>query len=157
MFKDKAWTLHHGYFLIMGGFTLIDSNTTDPDRGDVLSFDRFLELVKVPAVDFPPITADEIRDRSKTDELSQLIAVVQVLWFLLQCLIRFLQKLPLTQLELITLTPVVCNAFTVGFWWWKPQDVRVPAKIRLPLGVTHPPAVSQTVRLVQYAHTFVLI
>lgn len=154
MFKDKEWTLYHGYFVIMGGFTLIEPNTADPDH--VLSFKDFSELVRDPAVKFPPITADEIRDRSKFDELGLLTAVLQVMWFLFQCLIRHNQKLALTQLEIITLMPVIYNAFTVVLWWRKPQYVRVPVKIRLPQSAVHPPAVSQGVRLVRYAQTSVL-
>ncbi|CAG7852735.1 SubName: Full=Uncharacterized protein {ECO:0000313/EMBL:CCA70983.1} [Serendipita indica DSM 11827] len=48
-------------------------------------------------------TSAELEDKYKSDGLAKLLVVVQTLWFIAQCIARKVSKLPLTELEVITL------------------------------------------------------
>jgi len=132
VFKGNRWTLYHGYLMVMGGFTLVESNPSNLDHSNVLSYESFFQIVEDPDITFPSITVDEIRDRSKTDELGLLLGVTHILSFLMQCIVRYMQNLPITQLELVTLNILVCNVFIIAVWWCKAKDLFVPVKIHLP-------------------------
>ena len=101
----------------------------------VLTLDRFKELIKEPKFEFPRITAAEIKDRSKGDGLSKLIAVLQTSWFILQCIARGSQGLALTELELVTLAVASLNAITFAFWWSKPLSAQEPVNVYVPTGL----------------------
>ena len=76
--KWKKWTLAHGHFFEMGGFTIVDPDRKDADpkeqNGTVLTIDYLREN---PTIDIPVITAENIQDRSKGDVLFKLIAILQ--------------------------------------------------------------------------------
>jgi len=117
----------------MGGFTLVDPDlrTANPkdQNGQVLTVDRFKELIKRPDFDLPDITEEDIEDRSKGDVLFKLIAILQTSWFIIQCIARGQQRLALTELELVTLALASLNAVTFAIWWHKPLGVQKPVKI----------------------------
>jgi len=87
---------------------------------------RFSEPLEIA---FPTITEAEILDKSKTDFLSKAIAIVQALWFIVQCVARLKQGLALTELELVTLAIASLNGVMYYFWWDKPLGVNEPIKI----------------------------
>lgn len=95
----------------------------------VLTLERFKELVVDPNVVFPAITPAQIKDRSKGDGLSKLLAILQRSWFILQCIARGFQGLALTELELVTLAMTSLNAITFAFWWSKPLSVQEPVDV----------------------------
>jgi hypothetical protein len=72
------------------------------------------------------IPGDEIADKSKGDALSKGIALLQGLWFILQILVRFIQHLPVSELEVATLAFAVVNILTWLLWWHKPLHVQLP-------------------------------
>jgi hypothetical protein len=74
-------------------------------------------------------TETEIKDRSKSDGLTKLIVLVQTLWFVIQCIARGKQRLPLTELEVVTLAYTMLNFFIYIFWWDKPQNVGCPIRV----------------------------
>jgi len=125
----------HGHLLAMGGLTLVDpafeKDNSEDTYGQVLSFERYMELASNPDTNFelPKITLAEIKDRSKGDFLSKLIAIVQTSWFILQCIVRSQQGLALTELELVTLALASLNAITYIFWWHKPLGLQDPIRI----------------------------
>jgi hypothetical protein len=100
----------------MGGFMLFEGEIA---KG-VLSPKRFSELLRAGKIEFPTVTAEEPRDRSKGDGLSKMIAFGQTLWFILQCLARRAQHLDLTLIELLTLSLAVLNGAMYFLWWHKP-------------------------------------
>ena len=122
----------HGHLFEMGGFTLVDLDRKDvaPKERNraVLTIEAFREN---PNITLPEITADEIQDWSKGDFLLKLIAILQISWFILQCLARRVQELALTQLELVTLTLASVNVITFVVWWHKPLGKQVPVEIYL--------------------------
>jgi len=128
--KWKKWTLTHGYFFEMGGFTLVGLDRKDVEpkeqRGTVLTIDYVQENS---SIDIPEITAEEIQDRSKGDGLFKFITILQTTWFILRCIVRGQQQLALTELELVTLALASLNVVTLATWWHKPLGVQQSIKI----------------------------
>ena len=124
---ERGWTKTHGHFIQMGGFMLFEG---DNPKG-VMTPDIFEELLEEKKIEFPNITVEEIKDRSKTDGLSKMIAVGQTLWFVAQCIARRAQHLDLTPVELLTLSLAVLNGMMYFLWWNKPMDVRCPVRVYL--------------------------
>ena len=90
------------------------------------------KLIRMDGLDFEiSITEEEIQDRSKGDVLAKLVAGLQVFWFMAQCLVRWLQRLEVTQLELITLALASLNSVMYGLWIEKPLNVAVPVRVIL--------------------------
>jgi len=120
---NQEWTRTHGFFVIMGGFYLFDGEKPlrPLDRHEVA--DRVQNGLLI-----PPSEAD-IQDKSKGDGLSKGIVLVQVLWFITQCIARQIQHLPITLLEIITLAYSAVNVAIYGFWWYKPLNVMRPVRV----------------------------
>ncbi|PWY87372.1 hypothetical protein BO70DRAFT_193371 [Aspergillus heteromorphus CBS 117.55] len=78
------------------------------------------------------LAEEDIRDKSKTDSLAKLAALVQVSWFVAQCAARGVYGLPLSQLEAMTLGYIPLFIVTYFFWWDKPKDIRSPSIVELP-------------------------
>jgi len=120
-YQGHGWTMAHGFFLGMGGFTLHD------ERGTAL---RILEpneletLSKAKKIAWPSITEEEIQDRSKGDYLSKGVVLVQTGWFITQCIVRGAYGLAITELEVATLALAALSVVTYYLWWHKPLDVR---------------------------------
>jgi hypothetical protein len=76
-----------------------------------------------------PVTDDEIQDRSKGDELAKAFVIVQTTWFVVQCIARGVQRLTVTELEIVTLAYAALNGVMYFFWWDKPLDVQCPVVI----------------------------
>ncbi|KAF7982733.1 hypothetical protein HWV62_26604 [Athelia sp. TMB] len=99
--------------------------------------------------DFKLPTKEEINDKSKGDPLSKTFAILQTLWFVIQCSARRVQSLPITKLELVTLAYAAITVAMYRFWWAKPlnisQPIRVPNPVNqtpVPIALSNPPAVS---------------
>jgi len=101
----------HGHLVVMGGISTVDPSVendgqVDP-RSPVLTFDRYIKTGeqklqtsgeninstktgKRKRLDrkLRKISEEDIKDRSKGDILSKLIAILQTTWFILQCIAR---------------------------------------------------------------------
>ncbi|KAI0057727.1 hypothetical protein BV25DRAFT_1919911 [Artomyces pyxidatus] len=126
------WNTRHGFFIIMGGFHYYkDGKPLFPlSRHDVV------ELVR--AGDLVPPTDDEIRGWSQGDALSKLIAIIQTLWFVIQCIARRVEGLAITQLEIMTLAYTTIVFVMYVCWWYKPLNVNGPVRVaakRLPKAI----------------------
>lgn len=75
------------------------------------------------------ISITEIEDRSKGDEWTKGIAVLQTAWFLAQCIARQIQGLAITELEIATTAFALVNIVIYIVWWSKPLDVRCAARV----------------------------
>jgi hypothetical protein len=78
------------------------------------------------------LTENQICDKNKSDSITKLITLLQVLWFVATCIMRAANSLPLAQLESMTLSYIPLFAVTYFFWWEKPKDVFAPTVVRLP-------------------------
>ncbi|KIM20966.1 hypothetical protein M408DRAFT_117967 [Serendipita vermifera MAFF 305830] len=149
--KVPEWTRTHGFFMIMGGFHLFKLPADAPSTPFPLKPSESSDFVvptglhsrrdETPVCplkldDFPVdilkgITPSEteLKDRGKSDALTKLIVLVQTMWFVIQCIVRGTQHLPLTELEVVTLAYTMLNFFIYVFWWDKPRNVECPIRI----------------------------
>ncbi|KAG8820313.1 hypothetical protein FRC19_008990 [Serendipita sp. 401] len=155
--NGKVPTRKHGFFIIMGGFhkfsrsapldsapldsapfdPLIGSNVekrsrdkTGKDHGEPIHpLDRFdvCRLVDDGVLELP--LEVEIDDRSKSDWIAKSLVLLQTLWFVVQCIARKVDHLPLTELEVVTLGYVLFNLAIYVVWWDKPQKVARPIRV----------------------------
>ncbi|KAK0207570.1 hypothetical protein IW262DRAFT_1498575 [Armillaria fumosa] len=130
--SPKKLTMAHGFFVAMGGFC--------NSSGDILSCKDFFPLEHelnretcreswITAL--TEVTEEELEERSKADGFSKAIAIVQIFWFVLQCLARQMQHLPILPIEMSALAFSILSIVLYMIWWYKPFDVQV--HIVLPL------------------------
>jgi hypothetical protein len=124
------WTRVHGYFVCMGGFTLHDPAAVN-QTNSILTPDEFLYLLENDYIDIPRITRDEIEDRSKYTWFTKLVALCQTVWFLIRVIARGVQRLPITELELLTSALAGTNWIIYLLCWNKPFNVQYPIPIVL--------------------------
>ena len=77
-----------------------------------LTPEKITTLVSDGYIDFPDITEKEIRDKSKGDVLSKSLVILQTGWFIMQCIARAVEHLPVTELELVTVAFATLNFVT---------------------------------------------
>ncbi|KAK4443628.1 hypothetical protein QBC34DRAFT_498867 [Podospora aff. communis PSN243] len=130
--RTHDWTTTHSWFTYMGGFA-IDTNQGQEDLpGEyipgspriVLSKKAVAVLARVGML--PDISKGSIKDKSKADSLAKALVITQASWLILQCIMRFANRLPVTVLELNTLAHAVCALLIYALWWEKPLDVTEP-------------------------------
>ncbi|KAF7979900.1 hypothetical protein HWV62_40288 [Athelia sp. TMB] len=121
--KGPQWTRTHGYFVLMGGFYLYEGHS--PIRR--LSREDVVDLVKRDLL-LPPTEA-EINDKSKGDWVTKGVALLQIMWFLTQCIARTIQGLPITEFELVTAAYTTIAICCYIFWWKKPLGVGQPIRV----------------------------
>ena len=113
------WTLRHSFFVDMGGLHL-----RCPDHSSFPINSRQLHyLITRGYATYPSIKENQIRDRNKVDGTLRLITLIQTLFFMTSLLLRAVQKLAITALELSTAAFVVLSILTTAFWFRKPADV----------------------------------
>jgi hypothetical protein len=127
--QHQKWTLSHGFYVQMGGFLFHEEATEGPIRA--LSFQELVDLIQAGLVDPPIITHAELCDKSKGDFFAKLFVVVQTTWFMVQCLVRWIVKLPVTELEIMTFSFTVLNIITYALWLEKPQNVAVGTCVQM--------------------------
>jgi hypothetical protein len=121
-----AWTLSHSYYANMGGFVI----RSKPAEGNsynnpyhLIAEDIYQLRRKGYLQALPNITVEEIEDLSKGDALVKVIAVGQILWTVLQILVRAVQRLPVSPLEVAVVAFAVCAVIIYSLYWNKPQQV----------------------------------
>lgn len=134
----------HGFFVLMGGFRYYSSSDDEGDLEDdietyPLDMEDVTAMLRNKTLKLPSL--DEIRDRSKGDRAAKTLVFFQTLWFMVQCLTRFVQKLPTSPLEIITLAHIVVSFGVMFAWWDKPLNVKCPIRI-----YQEPPQRAMTVR-----------
>ena len=71
----------------------------------------------------PDISEESITDRAGSNPMSKTLLIIQVGWFCANCLLRLIQKLPLSLLEVSTAAHGFCTLLTYLVWWSKPQNI----------------------------------
>ncbi|TFK60388.1 hypothetical protein BDN72DRAFT_965704 [Pluteus cervinus] len=120
------WTQTHGHFAQMGGFARKDNK-------HVLYPATLIELLQQGWIDPEELqlTKEDIDDKSKGDILSKTLVAFQTTWFVFECITRLHQKLPLIELEVVTLAFAILNVITYALWWYKPLNVLRPIYLRI--------------------------
>ena len=100
---------------------------------------RPVEMSNIPIeiLDMITPTEEDLRDKSKSDGLTKLIVLIQTAWFVIQCIVRGIQHLPLTELEIVTLAYAMINFFIYVFWWDKPRNVECPVRVYTTIDMTN--------------------
>lgn len=148
------WTLAHGFFANMGGFTGIElpaisdvvitkpRSEHDSDINESASLEATNQHILGPVpltaanvywlrkyknIDrLPDVTVEEIHDKSKGNIFVKTVTVTQVVWVSLQLIIRYTRGLDITHLELSVAASSVCATITYIILIQKPQGVQVP-------------------------------
>ena len=116
------WSMRHAFFADMGGFMLqCPDFPSFPVDSQQLAY-----LVKRKHLQYPAIDQDTIWDRNKADGFARLVTSVQIAWFSMQCLARWVQKTALSTLEITTFATIVASLNSLYFWYHKPLDVGTP-------------------------------
>lgn len=123
----------HGFFVSMGGFVVAKNDILSPIASHTIGQQIDKKTVR-------EVPYNEILDRSKGDEITKGLAMLQTMWFIVQCIARRVQHLPLTELEVVTLAFGFTNIIIYIIWWEKPQDVRHPIRIGPPPAQSNAPS-----------------
>ena len=86
-------------------------------------------LVSTKRIEFAPISKEEIKDKSKEDGVVKLLALLQVLWLLIQLIDRKVTGIPSTQLEITVVGFASSTFITYLFWLRKPKDINVATEV----------------------------
>jgi len=114
--------------MIMGGFHSFDGEEDTPGKAvHPLTHEDAILLLKSKTIYLP--LEEEIKDRSKRDWLAKTIVLIQTLWFVMQCIARGIESLPMTKLEIVTLAYTVSSLGMLIAWWDKPYHVDHPIRV----------------------------
>ncbi|KAK0440195.1 uncharacterized protein EV420DRAFT_1582093 [Desarmillaria tabescens] len=144
-------TMSHGFFLSMGGFFYTKIRYTERSADDSRSYrmhsnlhfpggpsDRrtvhkvekrlltLRDLKNQPDLmkKLNAVRVETIEDKSKGDALSKTFSILQISWFIAQCIGRSIQYLPITLLEMTALAFAGLSMITYCLWWYKPLNVK---------------------------------
>ena len=113
----NSWTTTHFRFAEQGGFydpSNKDENTYRDKRVDAWELSK---LIRSGKLRHPPISAGELKSRSKSSPVVKLIALVQIIWFGIQTLFRAIQHFQITALEISVVAFVLCSLWTYIYRW----------------------------------------
>ncbi|KAF9536493.1 hypothetical protein CPC08DRAFT_717813, partial [Agrocybe pediades] len=126
--KKVRWTRTHGFFLQMGGFMLREEEKKDR----VLGWKTLMTYYELGILDLSGVTEERINDHSKADWFAKGLALLQMFWFIAQCIARFFDtSLILTELELATAALALLSLVMYLLWWNKPFNAEVSIVITL--------------------------
>ena len=132
------------FFIVMGGFHLFQrgSKGTSHNATNIFVFHeleddiplhplsyRDLYSNKIDFSSFTVPTEVEIKDRGKSDWLAKSLVLLQTSWFVMQCIARAIEHLPITHLEIVTLAYAAVNFVIYIFWWNKPLSVNRSVRV----------------------------
>lgn len=122
--SQSDWTTTHGFFILMGGFHEYDGEKplTSLHPRHVLHLIRYGLIT--------PPSEEEIKDRGKSNIFAKIIVVVQTSWFVMQCIARHIEHLPITELEIATAAYTLMTLGIYLCWWNKPLGVTQPICIQ---------------------------
>jgi hypothetical protein len=98
----------------------------------------------------PQISEAELEDRSKSDAFVKAIALFQILWAMVQIIVRTARKLTISQLELAVIAFAACAVVIYGLRWSKPKSVGAATTIIQYEG----PIPQKVLQLIKGRHTY---
>ena len=142
---ERGWSKTHGFFIVMGGFHLFEHHpikTSNNDKfklhGDDIPLcplaarNFYVDDTHQSDIDFTSFTVptkEEIEDKGKGDWLAKSVVLLQTSWFVMQCIARGIEHLPVTHLEIVTLAYAAVNFVIYIFWWNKPLSINRPVRV----------------------------
>ena len=128
--QTHEWTIVHAIFANMGGFRLAAEDKNGIVQRRTISGFQLASLLKTrPLSDLPKVSKEQILDKSKTDNFTRWLAILQCLWLLLEMIARKVESLPSSQLEVATIAFACCSVLTYLAVRDKPKDVGVALDI----------------------------
>jgi hypothetical protein len=77
----------------------------------------------------PQLSEDELEDKNKGDYILKVLALLQIVWMLVQLLVRWSNKRPVSQLEVMTLSFAACAVILYALGLSRPQGVETPTMV----------------------------
>ena len=127
--KAEMYTLAQAFFIVAGGLA-IQTKSFHKEPYLTVTPTGALELAKLGLLS--PISEEVINDKTKADPITKMLVCIQAGWFIVQCIARVAQKLPLTLLEINTLAHVLIALLMYLFWLPKPYNALSPVLITDP-------------------------
>jgi hypothetical protein len=127
---DLKLTRTHAFFMIMGGFHYFegsDKEDTPYKAAYPLRYQDVISMLDDETISLP--LEEELRDKSKSPWLIKTIVLLQAFWFIAQCIARGIEKLPITELEIVTLAYMFINVCMFIAWQDKPRNVDHPIRV----------------------------
>ena len=124
--RPDGWTLTHLRYAEAGGFIY----QTRELEFNIVSMHELVQLIYSEKLGKPPISAGELNSRSQSDWFIKGLAVTQILWFAIQVLVRAIQHLQNTALEITVIAFVLCSVVVYVFNWNLPQNVEYPVILK---------------------------
>jgi hypothetical protein len=121
-------------FALRTDFDMVEPLTPHSREDEIACHPLEFEDLSIPALAYLAPSETELKDKCKADVLTKVIALIQTLWFVAQCIGRGVKHLPLTEIEVVTLAYTTVNVFIYYFWWDKPKDVDCPIRVYKTLG-----------------------
>ena len=78
----------------------------------------------------PNLSEDELADKNKGNLLLKGLAILQIIWMVIQLIWRWREDKPASQLEVMTLSFAVCAIIIYALVWSRPQGVETPTIIQ---------------------------
>src|SRR5277367_4368063 len=116
--------------MIMGGFHYFQGSDKARDQYTAVHPLRYNDVI--PMLDNKTLslpTKQELENQSKSDGLAKTLVLLQTLWFVAQCIARRVEKLPTTELEIVTLAYTAIYVGIFIAWWDKPRNVDCPIRV----------------------------
>ncbi|KAH8784742.1 hypothetical protein BGZ57DRAFT_940473 [Hyaloscypha finlandica] len=98
----------------------------------------------------PQISEAELQDRSKSDAFVKAVALFQILWAIVEVIVRLARKLAISQLELAVIAFAACAVVIYGLHWSKPKSVGATTTIIQYEG----PVPQEILQLIKGRHTY---
>lgn len=78
----------------------------------------------------PTLSQASLDDHNKGNIFVTGLALIQILWMVIQLIVRWRQSLPSSQLEILALSFATCSIITYGLLWNKPKDVQTSCTVQ---------------------------
>ena len=89
-------------------------------------FSKHEDWTDIDFTSFTVPTEEEIKDKVKSDWLAKSLVLLQMSWFVMQCIAHAIEHLLITHLKIVTLAYVAMNFMIYIFWWNKPLNINQP-------------------------------
>ncbi|ERF74720.1 hypothetical protein EPUS_04889 [Endocarpon pusillum Z07020] len=124
--RDKFWDDFYTNAFRLKNYPRLCKSKQFKLRYWALNVAQWHEISKVMPnlVDFPELSHAQLQQLGGQDALVTLLALVQIIYVIIQLIVRQSQNLPVSQLEVATLAFAVSSVFTYALYWTRPQNVQ---------------------------------
>jgi len=121
------YSLSQAFFIVAGGLA-VETKSFHEEPYLTITPSGALELARLGLLS--PVRKEIIDVKAKADPITKLVVCVQAGWFIVQCIARVAQDLPLTLLEIHVLAHVFVALLMYLFWFSKPYNALSPIVIK---------------------------